>query len=181
MVMWDSLRVPPRSSRTSPLLSLDEPMSNPAVLKLLPSDAPNTTGPRRGSTPVPLRGRGDLVIPTAKEMAHWRCEADAHMEDALVRFDAAIVAGEEPGRAAHRLCHHFMGWTRISLRRFGRVPMTAEQRRSWSKEHAVWTGLADLAAVDAPRDPACIDRFLVIWLGVVHEAAATGRAWLFSE
>ena len=40
-------------------------------------------------------------------------------------------------------------------------------------------GLADLAAQDAPRDPAGIDRFLRIWLAVVHEATATGEAWMF--
>jgi len=121
-----------------------------------------------------------LSQPSAMEMARWRFEADARLEDALARFDAAIIGGEDPGRAAHTLCHGFMEWCRKSMKRFGSGPVTSEHKREWSREQAVWLGLADLAAVDAPMDPAGVDRFLNIWLGVVHEAAATGRAWLFA-
>ena len=114
------------------------------------------------------------------EMARWRVEADARLEDALARFDSDIVGGEDPGRAAHALCLDFLEWCRKSMKRFGSRPLTNEQKRAWCREQAVWMGLADLAAVDAPMDPAGVDRFLNIWLGVVHEAAATGRSWLFA-
>jgi hypothetical protein len=60
-------------------------------------------------------------------------------------------------------------------------PITEMQRSEWAKERAVWIGLADLAAQDAANDPGCVDRFLQIWLGVVHEASATGRSWLFAR
>ena len=122
---------------------------------------------------------GSQNCPSATEMARWRSEADAHMEDLLTRFDAAIVGGVEPSRVAHQLLHEFMDWTRSSLRIFHVRPTTDAQRMAWSREQAVWMGLGDLAAQDAPRDPAGIDRFLRIWLGVVHEATATGEAWMF--
>ena len=89
------------------------------------------------------------------------------------------MGGVEPARVAHQLLHEFMYWTRSSLRIFHTRPATNEQRSLWSREQAVWMGLADLAAQDAPRDPGGVDRFLRIWLGVVHEATATGQAWMF--
>ena len=157
-------------------------MTQTAVLTLLPQDVEDLTSPPSPTTdPVVDGGLGSPTVPTATEMVHWRGEADAQLEDALARFDAAIVGGEEPGRAAHTLCHQFMEWSRASLGRFRQRPVTDEQKRAWSREQAVWMGLADLAALDAPKDPAGVDRFLLIWLGVVHEAAATGQSWLFSE
>lgn len=156
-------------------------MTQTAVLKLLPQEIEDLTGPQSSATtPVGDGGLGSPTVPTAIDMVQWRAEADAHLEDALARFDAAIIGGDEPGRAAHRLCHQFMEWSRLSLKRFKQRPVTEEQKRAWSREQAVWTGLADLAAIDAPKDPAGVDRFLLIWLGVVHEAAATGQSWLFS-
>ena len=157
-------------------------MTQTAVLKLLPNDAEDLTGPESSATEtVADHGPGSPLIPAAAEMMQWRAEADAQLEDALARFDAAIIGGEDPGRAAHGLCHEYMEWSRASLRRFRQRPVTEEQKRAWSREQAVWIGLADLAAVDAPKDPAGVDRFLMIWLGVIHEAAATGQSWLFSE
>jgi hypothetical protein len=157
-------------------------MPRPVALKLLSQDVEDPTGsPSATIDTVADGGPGSLVVPTAAEMMQWRAEADAQLEDFLARFDAAIVGGTEPGRAAHSLCHRYMEWARASMGRFHRRPVTDEQKRAWSKEQAVWMGLADLAAVDAPKDPAGVDRFLMIWLGVVHEAAATGRSWLFSE
>ena len=125
------------------------------------------------------RDAGSQNCPSPTEMARWRCEADAQMEDLLTRFDAAIVGGVDPARVAHQLLHEFMAWTRFGLRVFDAWPRTDEERLAWSREQAVWMGLADLAAQDAPRDPAGIDRFLRIWLAVVHEATATGEAWMF--
>ena len=117
--------------------------------------------------------------PSAVAMAAWRRKADAQLELSLAEFDMAIIAGREPARSAHLLCHGFMDWTRESVGVFQRRPATNAQRAEWSRERAVWVGLADLAAQDASNDPASVDRFLQIWLGVVHEASATGRAWLF--
>ncbi len=119
--------------------------------------------------------------PEAVAMAQWRTLADAQMEDALAHFDATILGGEDVSRAAYALTHGFMAWSRKSMALFGGRRTDEGQQREWSRERAVWMGLADLAAVDAPKDPAGVERFLLIWLGVVHEAAATGRAWLFSE
>ena len=157
-------------------------MTQNAVLKLLSPGAEAATAPE--STPTTSEsndGLGSPSLPAAGQMVQWRAEADAQLEDALAQFDAAIIGGEHASRAAHNRCHQFMEWCRSSLRRFRQRPVTDDQKRAWSREQAVWMGLADLAAVDAPKDPAGVDRFLMIWLGVVHEAAATGQAWLFSE
>jgi hypothetical protein len=112
-------------------------------------------------------------------MARWRVIADAQMEETLSRFDSAIVGGQEPARIAHSLLHEFIIWTRSSVEKFQSGAGSHVDRAAWSREHAVWIGLADLTAQDAPRDPAGVDRFLRIWLGVVHEATATGQAWLY--
>ena len=151
-----------------------------SLLKLIPDQADGLECPSSTHDCRVDDGHRSQTLPTPVQMAKWRFQADAHMEDALARFDAAIIGGEEPGKAAHALCHGFMEWCRGSMSQFGSRAKTPDQKREWSREQAVWMGLADLAAVDAPRDPAGVDRFLQIWLGVVHEAAATGRAWLFS-
>ena len=148
-------------------------------LMLIPAEAEGQTA-LPSSDSVSVDGdAGSQNCPSPIEMARWRTEADAQMEDLLTRFDAAIVGGVEPSRVAHQLLHEFMYWTRTSLRIFHVRPQTESQRSAWGREQAVWMGLADLAAQDAPKDPAGIDRFLRIWLGVVHEATATGEAWMF--
>ena len=148
-------------------------MPNPSqsLLKLIPEEVDGLVCPSSMNDCSVDDGQRSPDQPSATEMARWRFEADAQMEDALTRFDASIVGGEDAGKSAHVLCHDFMDWCRGSMARFGARPNTEEQRRAWSKEQAVWMGLADLAAVDAPRDPAGVDRFLNIWLGVVHEGA----------
>ena len=86
-------------------------MTQTAVLKLLPNDAEDLTGPESSATEtVADHGPGSPLIPAAAEMMQWRAEADAQLEDALARFDAAIIGGEDPGRAAHGLCHEYMDW-----------------------------------------------------------------------
>ena len=150
-----------------------------ALLKLIAEEPEDSRCP--SSLQPPAVDGGGRSTPSASLMARWRAEADAHMEDALARFDAVIIGGEDVSRAAHALTHGFMAWCRTSMGRFGAGPSDDEERRAWSREQAVWMGLADLAAGDASRDPAGVDRFLLVWLGVVHEATATGRAWLFSE
>lgn len=152
-----------------------------ALLKLIPAEAEGLSGPSSVPTVGHDGGPRSLGCPSPVEMVRWRAEADAHMESALAHFDAAIIAGQEPSRAAYTLCHGFMEWCRKSMSRFNARPTNEQQKREWSREQAVWMGLADLAAVDAPRDPAGVDRFLQIWLGVVHEATAIGRSWLFCD
>ncbi len=149
------------------------------TLKLIPAEAEGQSASPSSDLSSVAGDAGSQNLPTATEMARWRTEADAQMEDLLTRFDAAIVGGVEPARVAHELLHAFMDWTRTSLRIFRVHATTEAQRLAWSREQAVWTGLADLTAQDAPRDPAGVDRFLRIWLGVVHEATATGEAWMF--
>ena len=148
-------------------------------LKLIPVEVEGQIASSSKDEHVRDDDAGSQNCPNPMEMARWRTEADAHMEDLLTRFDAAIVGGVEPSRVAHQLLHEFMDWTRSSLRIFRLRPTTDAQRLAWSREQAVWMGLADLAAQDAPRDPAGVDRFLRIWLGVVHEATATGESWMF--
>ena len=155
------------------------PTSLRTPLMLIPAEAEGHSASSATDTSVENCDAGSQDCPSPVEMARWRAEADAQMEDLLTRFDAAIVGGVEPSRVAHQLLHEFMYWTRSSLRIFNVRPGSDDQRSIWSREQAVWMGLADLAAQDAPRDPGGVDRFLRIWLGVVHEATATGQSWMF--
>jgi hypothetical protein len=151
------------------------------LLKLVPVDSVNQADTPSSNARSVDGGPWSPSVPSPSEMTNWRVEADARLEDALSQFDMHIIGGEDPARAAHRLVHEFMEWSRASLERFKKRPLTKEQRMEWSRECAIWTGLADLSAQDAPRDPSCVDRFLQIWLGVVHEASATGRSWAFTR
>ena len=113
-------------------------MTQTAVLKLLPNDAEDLTGPESSATEtVADHGLGSPLIPAAAEMMQWRAEADAQLEDALARFDAAIIGGEDPGRAAHGLCHEYMDCSRASLRRFRR-PLPGRSARGRGSSRSGW-------------------------------------------
>lgn len=148
-----------------------------SMLKLIPGRADLSAA----GLPEVVERSGGGSIPQASAMVSWRAKADARLESDLAQFDMQIIAGLDPARAAYDLCHGFMDWSRSSMGDFKLRPVTEMQRAEWAKERAVWIGLADLAAQDAANDPVCVDRFLQIWLGVVHEASATGRSWLFAR
>ena len=153
--------------RSSLKLLVAESQGHPASSRTDPS----SVGEEAGST----------SIPSAMAVGRWRSVADAKMEELLATFDSSLVGGEEPARVAHSLLHEFMQWTRSSVKNFNGYVRGDVDRAAWSREKAVWVGLADLAAQDAPRDPAGVDRFMRIWLGVVHEATATGQSWLYAR
>jgi hypothetical protein len=115
------------------------------------------------------------------EMVRWRKEADARSETLLADFDAAMLNGDDPAVAAHKLLHGFMRWTQKSIRDFDTITCTPVDRNARQSERAVWSGIADLVAQTAGIEPSGVDRFLRIWLAVVHEATATGQAWLYAR
>jgi len=114
-------------------------------------------------------------------MAKWRQEADVRAEALLTEFDADILCGQDAAASAHRLIHDFMHWTRKSIHRFGSTTQDRVDKGAYDSECTVWAGLADLAAQAADVEPGGVDRFLRIWLAVVHEATATGSAWLYAR
>ncbi|MAY81614.1 MAG: hypothetical protein CL930_12625 [Deltaproteobacteria bacterium] len=150
-------------------------------LKLLVADSQDHPASSPNDLNSVVEEAGSTSIPSAIVVGRWRAVADAKMEELLSTFDSALVGGEEPARVAHTLLHDFMHWTRNSVKKFQALTTDDVDRAAWSREKAVWIGLADLAAQDAPRDPAGVDRFMRIWLGVVHEATATGQAWLYAR
>ena len=156
-------------------------MTQTAVLKLLPNDAEDLTGPESSATEtVADHGPGSPLIPAAAEMMQWRAEADAQLEDALARFDAAIIGGEDPVVLLTVSATNTWMVAREPPT-FSSAPVTEEQKARVVEGAGGLDGTRGFAAVDAPKDPAGVDRFLMIWLGVIHEAAATGQSWLFSE
>ncbi len=146
-----------------------------AVLTLLPAEQEGLAPPSENPSD------GGLSLPEPMKMARWRQEADVRAEAALTELDAAIIAGQDAAGAAHRLLHDFMGWTRKSIQDFDCAILSQVDKAACDNERTVWMGLADLAAQAADVEPGGVDRFIRIWLAVVHEATATGQAWLYAR
>ena len=146
-----------------------------AVLTLLPNET-------EGHAPLSEPSfDGGASLPAPMEMAKWRQGADARAEALLTEFDAAIVSGQDAASVAHELIHAFMLWTRQSIKRFDNMSLDRVDNAACTSERTVWMGLADLAAQAADIEPNGVDRFLRIWLAVVHEATASGEAWLYAR
>lgn len=150
-----------------------------ASLNVVPTLLPNEIeGHHPPSKPV---SDGGQCLPAPLDMAKWRQEADVRAEALLTEFDADILCGQDAAASAHRLIHEFMHWTRKSVQRFSSTTIGQVNKGACDSERTVWMGLADLAAQAADAEPSGVDRFLRIWLAVVHEATATGQAWLYSR
>ena len=98
------------------------------------------------------------------------------MEAALADLDCRLIAGEDPRRAHQEVSSGFMYWTRQSVAQFSPSPLVtsdppSDEMRHWEQE-AAQTALYE--------DPDLLDRFLRIWLAVIHEAAASGLATLYA-
>ncbi len=155
-----------------------------ATLSLLtPNSQGHSTPDSSGGLSQSPGGSGARMpcVPDPMDMVQWRKEADARSETVLADFDAAIAGGEDPAVSAHRLLHGYIRWTRRSIQQFDEVTCTQLERNARQSERAVWSGIADLVSQTAGVEPAAVDRFLRIWLAVVHEATATGQAWLYAR
>jgi hypothetical protein len=120
-------------------------------------------------------------LPDGMAIARWRTAAEARMEDALARFDHRLLEGTAPSAAAWEATESFMKWTRTSVGEFvtprGSRLASASLRE---EELSHWINMGEHAAARADVDPAGVDRFLRVWLAVVHEATATGFASLYA-
>jgi hypothetical protein len=110
------------------------------------------------------------------DLAQWRQAAEARMEDAMADLDHRLVQGEDIESAQHHVVDGFMVWTRRSVHRFVDGPLVASQPKSVEMRH--WERVADRAVAD--HAPEQLERFLRIWLAVIHEAAALGCASLYA-
>jgi hypothetical protein len=113
-------------------------------------------------------------------MAQWRASADARMEAALASLDQDLVDGLDPHTAARVVLARFMNWSRRSIAPFTTTSGERLVHRLRGEELERWNRLADECAGSAGRDPQVVDRFLRVWLAVVHEATATGFASLYA-
>jgi hypothetical protein len=122
-----------------------------------------------------------VPVPAAELVSRWLKRAESQRDECLARFDLALVAGKEPTPAAREILAGFLAWTRWSAREFtkGAAPdaLAAMLR---TQEVRLWDQLADTAAAGASREAATVDRFLQVWLGVLHEAIRTGNAPLYA-
>ena len=125
------------------------------------------------------------IPPDAMAIARWRQEADARRELALAGFDEGLLTGLDADTAARGAIGEFMGWVRDSIVPLARLSspggagVVSEVLRRQEKDH--WGLMADRAARLAEHSPDGVDRLLRIWLAVVHEAAATGFAALYTD
>jgi hypothetical protein len=128
----------------------------------------------------PAQGARFAPVPETSAVARWRERAESQREECLARFDLALVSGKDPNVAAREILAGFLTWTRWSARAFAKSPDDAFACTLRIQEQAAWDLLADTAADRAARDASAVDRFLHVWLTVVHEAIRTGNAPLYA-
>jgi hypothetical protein len=128
----------------------------------------------------PAQGARFVQVPEAEAVEHWRERAESQREECIARFDLALVAGKDPNVAAREILAGFLTWTRWSARAFAKGPDDGLACLLRVQEQAAWDLLADTAADRAARDASAVDRFLDVWLTVVHEAIRTGNAPLYA-
>ena len=119
-------------------------------------------------------------VPEAEAVERWRARAESQREECVSRFDLALVSGKDPAAAAREILAGFLTWTRWSARAFAKGSDDGLASLLRAQEQAAWDLLADTAASRSSRDAAAVDRFLDVWLTVVHEAIRTGNAPLYA-
>ena len=133
------------------------------------------TVPSRGLTPATTR-RQRPVLPDPMDLARWRQKAEAQLEGALAELDHRLRRGEHTSEVLEQVVDTYMLWSRRSVAPFtpdvGSIvgPPSPEMRR--------WEGVADQVIED--EQPELVERFLRIWLAVIHEGAASGQATLYA-
>ena len=120
-------------------------------------------------------------VPEAEAVERWRERAESQREECLARFDLALVSGKDPAVAAREILAGFLTWTRWSARAFAKSSDDGLAGALRVQEQATWDLLADTAAGRSSRDASAVDRFLDVWLTVVHEAIRTGNAPLYAS
>ena len=128
-------------------------------------------GSRHGSVARFSPPRRDL--PDPMDLVLWRQAAEAELERALTELDERLLRGGEIHEVQISIAAGYMKWTRRSIARF-----TSESRSADLGEVHRWQSEADRAT--AVAEPERLERFLRIWLAVIHEAAASGRASLYA-
>ena len=120
-------------------------------------------------------------VPRAADMAAWRRIADLQLEKVLTGYDDLLVRGVSASNAAEQAILEFQTWVDRSL---AALPteraMTMLGARTVRDERARWRGLGQKSAVESAADPSALDRFLRLYLGMAHEAAARGFASLLT-
>ena len=156
-------------------------MARPQLKVLYSEDTQNLNEPSKQgqTTDDRLQGSG---LPDPMSVAVWRMSAEARLEGALSEYDQGLLDGLEPSVAASGPVERFMTWTRQSVRPYagarGRT-VVGQTLRTGESNH--WQKLAQRSIESAATDPAGVDRFLRVWLAVVHEATATGYAALYAS
>ena len=117
-----------------------------------------------------------VVLPDPMDLALWRQAAEAELERELAALDRWLLRGDEIYAAQTGVATRYMMWTRRSIAPFA-TGMGRSDLRSL-EEVQRWEVEADRAI--ALADPERLERFLRIWLAVVHEAAASGKASLYA-
>ena len=141
----------------------------------------------RGRSPkVRMEGRARLnnqrgsstrvVLPDPMDLALWRQAAEAELEREISVLDLRLLQGGEIVAVQSEVATRYMLWTRRSIAPFGTE--TGRIDRRYEEESRRWEIEADRAI--ALADPERLERFLRIWLAVVHEAAASGKASLYA-
>ena len=122
-----------------------------------------------------------VVLPAPTELGRWRNEANARMEDALSRFDAALIECRDIEHAARAAIEEVTGWVRSSIGRFstgeGTILVHGHVRQSCA---SAWSSRDEEMVRRASEDPDCVDRHLRLFIGLAYESAARGYAALIA-
>ena len=115
-------------------------------------------------------------LPDPMRLALWRQSAEARLEVALSDLDQRQLTSDVSLNVIEEIVHSFMIWTRRSVAPFSHRGQDAAQAPGSELRH--WERAAEdaLAVGEAEQ----LERFLRIWLAVIHEATASGQASLYA-
>jgi hypothetical protein len=119
--------------------------------------------------------------PEPEAVRNWLGRAEAQRDECIARFDLALISGNASTVVAREILAGFLAWTRWSAREFTRTAARDDLATILrAQEQVLWDLMADSAAASAERDARTVDRFLQVWLTVLHEAIRTGNAPLYA-
>ena len=120
--------------------------------------------------------------PDPEDVERWLGVARARLEGCLSTYDADLVEDVDPCLAAERGVRRFMAWCRRSAAALvtvrGSLVVDDDLR---TRERIHWDREAREAISRAEVDPNGVERFLRLWLAVVHDAVSTGYASLHGD
>lgn len=116
-----------------------------------------------------------------RDSERWIPAAECALEWVLAHYDADVLSGVSPDRAARSTVERFSGWIEVSLSgSVGAVP-PGEASLRFQDELDRWEELAEECVEEATRDLASVDRYLALYLLMARHVVEQGYGFLLQK